>query len=415
LLKKAGESFAQRVGDEDEPSISIAVVTVTDLGRSLGDGVTASLLPRSLANAGHKVFLVAPQPSGGKPAFDLGEVETIYTPDLGRRGLPRNLITLFQIPALVRTLFGRRPDVVYVRASALTVFLAFLVRVSGKSRLISEFNAWHADERLILGRYTPLAALERLFQVWEARLCHGVRVVIPDIAEKMTASGVPAARIHVIGNASDTGHIRPMDRADALRSFGLAADKCYLGFVGHFTVWQGLTQMLHDLSPALRAKPDLQLLLVGDGGERKALEKLTVELRISGQVNFLGVVPYARLPQALACIDVALLPTAKGHYQKAGRSPVKLRDYAAAGKLVVAADIPVIHELANEPWIWLYRIGEPATFGEALDKALEARAQARGAEKRARAYAEENFSWQTVARALVDGPMRGTTDPRHST
>jgi glycosyltransferase involved in cell wall biosynthesis len=154
------------------------------------------------------------------------------------------------------------------------------------------------------------------------------------VAEQARRLGTPEARIIVTPTGVDVDLFAPLaesDRAERRAALGLS-DRFVVGWVGSFRNFHGLEQTV----ASVEGIPDASLLFVGDGPERPAIEALA---RARGvHAVFTGTVPHSALPRDLAAMDVALVVAGKGevfHY-----SPLKLAEYLAAGKAVVAPDVP---------------------------------------------------------------------------
>nr|MDP9114717.1 glycosyltransferase [Acidobacteriota bacterium] len=93
------------------------------------------------------------------------------------------------------------------------------------------------------------------------------------------------------------------------------------------------------LSAAALRLPDINFILIGPGSDRAAM---TIEL---SNITSLGPVAYAKLPAILAQCSVGLLPLSR-HAANAGRSPMKLYEYAAAGLTVAATNTPELSRRA---------------------------------------------------------------------
>ena len=103
-------------------------------------------------------------------------------------------------------------------------------------------------------------------------------------------------------------------------------------------------------------------------------------------VRHLGHVPYARLPELLKGLGVALVPFVVNDYTR-HVNPVKLREYLSAGLPVVSTDLPEVARYRR----WC-RIGrDAATFIAAVDEALASDAMA---ERRARSDAMRSETWE---------------------
>jgi glycosyltransferase involved in cell wall biosynthesis len=79
------------------------------------------------------------------------------------------------------------------------------------------------------------------------------------------------------------------------------------------------------------------LLIVGDGPEREALERQAEIHNIAAQVLFTGAVPHDEVPMYIAAMDVAVAPYRA--VQDFYFSPLKLYEYLAAGKPVIASNL----------------------------------------------------------------------------
>jgi glycosyltransferase involved in cell wall biosynthesis len=115
-----------------------------------------------------------------------------------------------------------------------------------------------------------------------------------------------------------------------------------VGFVGSFKAWHGVEFLFKAFARLRGEDPPYHLLLVGDGPMRAALEDETRRLGLQGAVTFVGSVPHEDVPRYLAVMDVAVAP-----YPPLGDfyySPLKLYEYMAAGRAIVASKIGQVGE-----------------------------------------------------------------------
>jgi glycosyltransferase involved in cell wall biosynthesis len=102
-----------------------------------------------------------------------------------------------------------------------------------------------------------------------------------------------------------------------------------IGFWGLVDRWVDLAILEH----IARARPDWTILLIG----RVAVDIST--LRQLANVVFAGTKPYSELPKWAKAIDVCILPFTQTSLMLQS-SPLKLREYLAAGKAIVAVPLP---------------------------------------------------------------------------
>lgn len=148
------------------------------------------------------------------------------------------------------------------------------------------------------------------------------------------AQGAVPGRVHVIPNGVDISRFNPAVSGDEVRSrYGLGS-ALTIGFVGSLKAWHGVDLLLHAFWQA--AEPDWRLLIVGEGPEGPRLKALAGALGVSERVLFVGAVHHDAIPAHVGALDVAVAP-----YRSASDfyfSPLKLYEYLAAGRAVLATD-----------------------------------------------------------------------------
>ncbi len=197
------------------------------------------------------------------------------------------------------------------------------------------------------------------------------------------------ARTHLVPNAGDYEHfaraadrsIVPPDAADLPRPL--------LGFAGNFLLSKvdfGLLEHIAD------ARHDWTLLLIGPA--RPETSQLLERLMSRANVRWLGPKPYDELPRYVAAFDVGLIPYVENDYTRCC-FPLKLYEYLAAGKPVVASGLP---ELAGmEPDVAL--VDGPRAFVDAIQRAL---ARLGPADRARRMQVACRNSWETRTDALLE-------------
>lgn len=212
-----------------------------------------------------------------------------------------------------------------------------------------------------------------------------------EIAEATRERGADPDRILVTPNGVDTDAFRPEILENGVRRRLGLEGRTVVGWAGSFRPYHGLSLLVETVAGLQRTHPGIALLLVGDGQERPRLEALVRE-RGMRDVVITGTVPHTDVPAMIGAMDIAVLPAENDrdfHY-----SPIKLREYMACGKAIVA---PRLGEVAR-----LVRDGRqallvPAGDGTALTRALECLATDRALRESlgaaARAKAIDELSW----------------------
>lgn len=298
-----------------------------------GQGVHLDSMVAALRAQGHEVRVVGP--SAYEEASLGGENRTVAAL---RRVLPRAAAELaefaYSIPAYVRLARAAaefRPDAVYERYNLFYLSGAALARRRGLPFLV-EVNAPLAEERSQFGglRLRRLARwTERV--VWRA--ADRVLPVTEVLAGHVAAAGVPRGRIVVVPNGIDLAEFP--EPAPALPE----RDELVLGFVGFVRPWHGLDAVIRAIA-AWPGPTRLALTVVGEGPARPGLERLAAELGIAGRVRFTGLAERHAIPGLIGGFDVALQPASVPY-----ASPLKVFEYMAAGRAIVAPDQPNLREV----------------------------------------------------------------------
>lgn len=98
-------------------------------------------------------------------------------------------------------------------------------------------------------------------------------------------------------------------------------------------------EFLHAVAPRLRARPDICLILAGEGSQRQQCERDAGQLGIASQIRFPG---HDRAPQELiALADLCLLTSRREGLPRA------VVQYIAGGKPVLLCPLPGIEELVR--------------------------------------------------------------------
>jgi glycosyltransferase involved in cell wall biosynthesis len=195
-------------------------------------------------------------------------------------------------------------------------------------------------------------------------------------------------RTYLVGNVGDYSHFSSaIDRGMATPEL-LELPRPLIGFAGNFLPSKVDLDLLETLA---RARPDWTLVLIGP--ERPGASEQLHALAALSNVVWLGKKPYERLPAYVAAFDVALIPYLANTYTRSC-FPLKVFEYLAAGKPVVASGLP---ELAGmEPDVVV--ADTPSLFLDAVASALNSDGDK--ARHRRRELAQRN-SWETKTERLL--------------
>ena len=248
---------------------------------------------------------------------------------------------LYGYRMLRRATKARRPDLLYERYSLNTFCGVWAARRLGVP-LILEVNAPLAYEQDALGKL----AFRRLARFSERWICsNSTRTIVVTgvMRDLLVEEGVPRERIVVVTNGVDPAKFHPgVQGRQVVARHGLEG-KLVLGFVGWFRPWHGLEMLLQAFHDARLADLGARLLLVGDGPARPDLDRFIARNGLGDDIVFTGPVPHEDIPAHIAAMDVAVQPSAPEY-----ACPMKIIEYMAMAKCVVAPDQPNIREIVED-------------------------------------------------------------------
>lgn len=162
--------------------------------------------------------------------------------------------------------------------------------------------------------------------------------VSEDIAKDLIDAGVDASKVLVVANGIDTDvSVNVTEVAELRERFRLPDGIPVIGTVGRIAEIKRQDILLRAFAHLKSKRPDVLLLLVGDGDQRSALEALAESLGVADAVRFAG---YQSHPEAyLRLMNVfALTSSSEG-------MPLSILEAWAAGLPVVASRVGGVPEL----------------------------------------------------------------------
>jgi glycosyltransferase involved in cell wall biosynthesis len=158
-------------------------------------------------------------------------------------------------------------------------------------------------------------------------------------------------------------------RIDRLQPIGRRGARPVVGYAGHLYPWKGVDVLLE----ALARIPDVHGLIVGGHPSELDLERCrgrAAELAIADRITFTGLVAPFEVGARIASADVLVLPNLPLRISRAYTSPLKLFEYMAAGRPIVASDLPAVREVVGVDAAVLVKPGDPEALAAGLRRVL---------------------------------------------
>ena len=326
------------------------------------NGVQTMETCHALARRGHEVRLVVRQDSAtpardpweyyGLPRVPALTIERVSAPDT----LPARRAA-YVAHSVWRSLGRSRADAILTRDLTIA---ALVLRLPSSARppVVYESHGFapavgedlpkmlsHAAS-LSSAKRRRLEARERL--VWTR--ADGYITITAALARELEGRFGPRPRLAVV---PDGARIPDADDVGLRREMATAGP--VVGYAGHLYPWKGPDVLVS----ALARLPGVRAIIVGGFAGEPDLDRIRALAASAapGRVTFTGQVEPPRVAGLLRQADVLVLPNTPGRVSAAYTSPLKLFEYMASGRPIVASDLPALREVL--------RHGENAVLVEA--------------------------------------------------
>jgi glycosyltransferase involved in cell wall biosynthesis len=172
----------------------------------------------------------------------------------------------------------------------------------------------------------------------------------------------PAGRVFVVPDAYDEANYYPRSREEARAGLNLPDDALVIGYAGLTFAYRRLDLLFEALriwnEPRVRA-----LIIGGRPFEVQELERRARELNLDGAILWRGRQTAEATARDLSAADILVIPDT---VTDATASPLKMFEYMALGRAIVAVDRPALREVLAEGAAEFFRAGDPADFARAL-------------------------------------------------
>ena len=359
---------------------------------------------RELGDLGHEVTLATiSRRRVLRPLVEQREgVRIVETPDLGI-SLARTGWDPWDTAWRIARFVGERFDLVHgfdCRPVVLGPCLA--LKAMARAPWISDWADWWGRGGAISQRKSwvgrvAFAPFETFLEERFRHLADQVTVTSRALEGRALALGIARERVHYIPSGANVRTIPVLDAGDCRRQLALSDDApiaCFVGFVQY-----DLARAVRAFAVARRSVPHARLLLVGP--PNREADRWISELGLAGAVHATGTLPFARVPVAMGAADVLLLPYSNTLANRA-RGPIKLGDYLAAGRAVLANPVGDLVEVFQADEVGVLAQDDTEAYGVALAELLADRERSKRMGQTARKVAEEKYAWRHVCRKLLE-------------
>jgi glycosyltransferase involved in cell wall biosynthesis len=286
---------------------------------------------------------------------------------------------------------------IYARHGVSTIPAIFLASISNIPMII-EVNGILSDEIKnddAKGlQHKLLRFLDKLGSIFSSRIIAVTSGIKKYFTEEFQMS---PETIVVIPNGVNTSLFRPMNQNESRGRLGLDLNCRYILFIGSLTPWQGIEYLVEAGPFILQKIPSAKFLIVGNGIMKNGLIDRAKKLGIYNNFKFTGVVGYEKAPQYINSSNVCIV------YKKplkSGYSPLKLYEYMACGKPVVASKVEGFELLESCHAGVLVEPERPRELADAIMRILNNEELGKEMGNNGRDFISIQKSWDVVAQRI---------------
>jgi len=247
----------------------------------------------------------------------------------------------------------------------------------------------------VLHRLIPFKFLQFVGQIVENRVLKQADVVLTindTLKDYVIKSGASPRVTHVLRAGVDLEQFKPSaDISNIRQRYGLKKNDTVLFFMGWLYHFSGLKEVAQEL--AKKDSENLKMLIVGEGDAFEDLKQIRDKYDLQDKIILAGQRPYTEMPSFIAASDICLLPAYPWEKTMHDIVPIKLYEYMAMKKPVIATRLPGVMKEFGENNGVVY-VNKPES---AIDRAIKLVKDGKIGELGARARKlVQKYSWDSI-------------------
>ena len=131
-----------------------------------------------------------------------------------------------------------------------------------------------------------------------------------------------------------------LDDSKIRQEYGISKNDTVLFFMGWIYEFAGMKELARELGKNKDKYPNYKILVVGDGDAYDEMCEIREEYNLENQLILTGKQPFDKIPEFLASADFCLLPAYIDEPIMQDIVPIKIYEYLAMKKVVIATELP---------------------------------------------------------------------------
>ncbi|UCE75376.1 MAG: glycosyltransferase family 4 protein [Methanomassiliicoccales archaeon] len=299
--------------------------------------------------------------------------------------LKSNIIARIQLPFLLLFFLlkthkiSKSCDIIHAHFTLSGLAAVFSQRI-GRKRIILTCHGSDIN-------YIPESGMVRTISIHTLEKVNKIITVSYALKNKIVDLGISQDKIVIIPNSVDTKRFSP--RRTKSNGFEIL-------WAGRMVREKGLEYLFQAMIEVIDKIPDVKLILIGDGEQRKYLEKLAVKIGIRDNLHFVGIKEHSAMPDYMAQAKLFVLPSLSEGM------PLTLLEAMSSGIPIVATKVGGIPEVVKngENGI-LVPPGDSKELSKAILRLMENKTLSDELGKNARKLIIDKYSLDSAARKTM--------------
>jgi len=164
-----------------------------------------------------------------------------------------------------------------------------------------------------------------------------------------------------------------LTKEQARKKLNLPLNKKIISYVGRFNTI-GMDKGINDILESLKILKEEKIIFIAVGGSERDIHyynEKAANLNINKQVMLLGYKKQTELAIYQKASDILLMPFPSIEHYAFYMSPMKMFEYMASKRPIIASDLPSIREVLNENNAFLIEPDNPDKLAQEIKKVLE--------------------------------------------
>ncbi|TSC90973.1 MAG: putative glycosyltransferase (group 1) [Parcubacteria group bacterium Licking1014_17] len=326
--------------------MKIAIFSDTFFSSSQINGVAnvATKSAETLSELGHEVMVFTAVPGADKKKLkNNGKYEIVFCPSLPIGIIYRG--ERFALPIDFRALYKIRkfkPEIIHTHTPftmgwwSILASKIFDIKLVGTHHTFYDHYLKHVKLDFKLGRWLNWKLTLKYYNS-----CDLVLSPSKALADEMVKRGLYKP-VKVLANSVDIDFFKPATtdiKEQLKKKFGLP--RCSLVYVGRVSYEKSIDQAIRAFTSAAEKNLEIKLMIVGDGPERKKIEKLATDLGIKDRMIFTGFLRGHDLREAFQASDIFITAS------KSENMPITMLEAMAVGLPFISVSEKGIPELVR--------------------------------------------------------------------